>query len=99
MFKASNANIGGTIYNQEVNIDTVQYAENFINSTMKINGQADTDYILSIIIKLHDIQWTHLSIGAPVYAYNTKHFKYDRGFIFSLPNSPYKSDFVNLTNY
>ena len=43
--------------------------------------------------------WTHLSIGAPVYAYNTKRFKYDGGFILSLPNNPYKSDFVNLTNY
>ena len=91
----------GTIYNQEVNIDTVQYTENFINSTMNAsqNGQPNTNYILSIGIKLHDTQWTHLCIGVPVYVYNIKRFKYDGGFILSLPNSPYKSDFVNHTNY
>ena len=63
------------------------------------NGQPNTDYILSIGIKLHDTLWTHLSIGAPVYVYNIKRFKYDGCFILSLPNNPYKSDFINLTNY
>ena len=91
----------GTINNQEVNIDTVQYAENFINATLNASqyGQPNTDYILSIGIKLHDTQWTHLSIGTPVYVYNIKRFKYDGDFILALPNSPYKSDFVNLTNF
>lgn len=91
----------GTINDQEVNIDTVKYAEYIINYTRNAsqNGQPDYQYLHSIGINRYDAQRTLLSVGAPAYMFSTDRHKYEGGFIISVPNSPYKTDFVNINEY